>query len=126
MNAEVDDPDVYHQDFTTASAWEEFVDRIEKIIVDWKLNQPKPRLPLKKGDLDGEWTTRTEEVHFEGTFYFSMSLWRFILLSRTVVFSLFVATGGYAPYFGGYVTLCSLSKQRNGVRPCFHSCLFFS
>lgn len=74
MNAEVDDPDVYHQDFTTASAWEEFVDRIEKIIADWKLNQPKTRLPLKKGDLDGEWTTRTEEIHFEGE-TFSLTSW---------------------------------------------------
>ncbi|XP_034231466.1 rab3 GTPase-activating protein catalytic subunit [Thrips palmi] len=74
MNLEVDDPDVYHQDFTTASAWEEFVDRIEKIVVDWKLNQPKTRLPLKKGDLDGEWTTKTEEIHFEGE-KFSLTSW---------------------------------------------------
>lgn len=66
MIAEVDDPDVYHQDFTTASSWEEFVDRIEKIIVKWKLNEPKVRNPIKKGDLEGEWETKTEHISYEG------------------------------------------------------------
>lgn len=68
MNTEMDDPDVYHQDFTTASSWEEFVDRVEKIIIEWKLNQPKTRPPCKKGDLEGEWDTKTEEINFEGKF----------------------------------------------------------
>lgn len=83
MNAEVDDPDVYHQDFTTASSWEEFVDRIEKIIVDWKLNQPKTRLPLKKGDLDGEWNSKTEEIHFEGTFSIKLGIFLYYFVVWT-------------------------------------------
>lgn len=67
MNAEVDDPDVYHQDFTTASSWEEFVDHIEKTIIDWKLNQPRARQPLHSRYLEGEWETKTVEIDFEGT-----------------------------------------------------------
>ncbi|KAK3907278.1 Rab3 GTPase-activating protein catalytic subunit [Frankliniella fusca] len=68
MIAEVDDPDVYHQDFTTASSWEEFIDRIEKIIVKWKLNEPTTRKPLKKGDLEGEWEKKIEEFYYEGMY----------------------------------------------------------
>ncbi|KAJ1520264.1 hypothetical protein ONE63_004468 [Megalurothrips usitatus] len=66
MNAEVDDPGVYHQDFTTASGWEEFVDRVEKTIIDWKLNQTRIRNPIQKGDLGGAWVEKSEEIRFEG------------------------------------------------------------
>lgn len=39
MNEEIDEYDIYHQDFTTVSEWEVFVARIEEVLIDWRLSK---------------------------------------------------------------------------------------
>lgn len=69
MNEEIDEYDIYHQDFTTASEWEVFIARIEEILNDWRLSKAAiPKLPLPP-DCTKKWTCKTEEITFTGQRY---------------------------------------------------------
>lgn len=41
MNEEIDEFEIYHQDFTTASEWEVFIARLEEILNEWSLSKSK-------------------------------------------------------------------------------------
>ncbi|KAJ0182057.1 hypothetical protein K1T71_002779 [Dendrolimus kikuchii] len=63
MNEEIDEYEIYHQDFTTVSDWEVFIARIEEMLNEWHLtksNLPKLTLNTKK------WVCKSEEIHFQG------------------------------------------------------------
>lgn len=63
MNEEIDEYEIYHQDFTTVSEWEVFIARIEEVLNEWHLtksNLLKVTLNTKK------WVSKSEEIHFQG------------------------------------------------------------
>ncbi|CAK1544184.1 unnamed protein product [Leptosia nina] len=64
MNEEIDEYDIYHQDFTTASEWEVFIARLEEVMLDWKLT--KTKLPKLTQENTKKWSTRTEEISLLG------------------------------------------------------------
>lgn len=69
MNEEIDEYDIYHQDFTTVSEWEVFIARIEEILNDWRLSKAAlPKLTLTP-DCTTKWTCKTEEIAFSGLRY---------------------------------------------------------
>uniref|UniRef100_A0A0A9XWU8 Rab3 GTPase-activating protein catalytic subunit n=1 Tax=Lygus hesperus TaxID=30085 RepID=A0A0A9XWU8_LYGHE len=60
---DIDDADLYHVDFTTASEWEVFIARIEEIIQEWKLftrNLYPPKLKISSAT----WHSRSEDLSF--------------------------------------------------------------
>ncbi|KAF6214713.1 hypothetical protein GE061_009456 [Apolygus lucorum] len=60
---DLDDADLYHVDFTTASEWEVFIARIEEIIQEWKLfnrNLYPPKLKISSA----KWESRSENLSF--------------------------------------------------------------
>ncbi|KAM3964856.1 RAB3 GTPase activating protein subunit 1 [Aphomia sociella] len=63
MNEEIDEYDVYHQDFTTVSEWEIFIARIEEILNDWKLSKSKISKPT---EYTKKWVCKAEEFSFQG------------------------------------------------------------
>lgn len=67
MNEEIDEYDIYHQDFTTASEWEIFIARIEEIIKDWRLS--KSSLSKLSGGYTKKWIGKSEEIQFQGNKY---------------------------------------------------------
>lgn len=59
----MDNEDVYHIDFTTASTLEVFIARIEEVFVDWGLPRITSESLLGKGDYSkGTWLSQTETV----------------------------------------------------------------
>lgn len=64
MNEEIDEYDIYHQDFTTASDWEVFIARIEEILNEWKLS--KSKLPKSASEYTKKWACKAEEFSFQG------------------------------------------------------------
>ncbi|KAK9510621.1 hypothetical protein O3M35_005363 [Rhynocoris fuscipes] len=63
LSEDIEDYDLYHVDFTTASEWEVFIARVEEIIQEWKLNIRK--VPLKITNLAAaNWSTFTENISF--------------------------------------------------------------
>lgn len=65
MNEEIDEYDIYHQDFTTVSEWEVFIARIEEILNEWKL--AKSFLTKQGKQYTKKWICKTEEIQFLGT-----------------------------------------------------------
>lgn len=63
MNEEIDEYDIYHQDFTTVSEWEVFIARIEEILNEWRLS--KPKIP-KHQQFTKKWIGKSEEISFQG------------------------------------------------------------
>ncbi|XP_063237642.1 rab3 GTPase-activating protein catalytic subunit isoform X2 [Bacillus rossius redtenbacheri] len=65
MIEEIEEQEFYQCDFTTASAWEVFISRLEEVIHDWKLSNLKRGPPLKSGDLSkNDWEITSEKVSF--------------------------------------------------------------
>lgn len=64
MNEEIDEYDIYHQDFTTVSEWEVFIARIEEIINEWRLS--KAKLSQHKVEYTKKWIGKSEEIQFQG------------------------------------------------------------
>lgn len=64
---EIEDADLYHVDFTTASEWEVFIARIEEIIQEWKL-YTRSLYPPKLKISSATWHSRSEEVSFAGRY----------------------------------------------------------
>ncbi|GBP06010.1 Rab3 GTPase-activating protein catalytic subunit [Eumeta japonica] len=64
MNEEIDEYDIYHQDFTTASEWEVFIARIEEIVNDWHLS--KSKLSKRPTGYTKKWIEKSEEINFYG------------------------------------------------------------
>lgn len=62
MNEEIDEYDIYHQDFTTASEWEVLIARIEEIITEWHLT--KSKVQKKCSDYTKKWITKSEEIKY--------------------------------------------------------------
>lgn len=68
LQGDIDDQEVYHYDFTTASEWEIFIARLEEVIHEWKIPHSNSRPPLKSGQLfNSEWETKSETLSFAGT-----------------------------------------------------------
>ncbi|XP_030025082.2 rab3 GTPase-activating protein catalytic subunit [Manduca sexta] len=67
MNEEIDEYDIYHQDFTTVSEWEVFIARIEEILGEWRL--AKSSIPKSAVEYTKKWITKTEEILFLGQKY---------------------------------------------------------
>ncbi|KAJ8729221.1 hypothetical protein PYW08_000802 [Mythimna loreyi] len=63
MNEEIDEYDIYHQDFTTVSEWEVFIARIEEVLNEWRLS--KSSLSKLSGEYTKKWTSKSEEIHFQ-------------------------------------------------------------
>jgi Rab3 GTPase-activating protein catalytic subunit len=63
MNEEIDEYDIYHQDFTTVSEWEVFIARIEEILNEWKLSKTKL---IKHHNYTKKWISKSEDVAFQG------------------------------------------------------------
>ncbi|XP_049869275.1 rab3 GTPase-activating protein catalytic subunit [Pectinophora gossypiella] len=61
MNEEIDEYDIYHQDFTTVSEWEVFIARIEEVLNEWKLPKLKLGKPTK---YTKKWLSKTENIRF--------------------------------------------------------------
>ncbi|XP_068620791.1 rab3 GTPase-activating protein catalytic subunit [Battus philenor] len=64
MNEEIDEYDIYHQDFTTVSEWEVFIARLEEVINEWHLS--KSKLVKRSSDYTKKWITKSEEIKFHG------------------------------------------------------------
>lgn len=65
LQGDIDDQEVYHYDFTTASEWEIFIARLEEVIHEWKIPHSNSRTPLKPGQLfSSEWETKSETLSF--------------------------------------------------------------
>ena len=64
MNEEIDEYDIYHQDFTTVSEWEVFIARIEEVLNEWRLS--KSTLAKLSGGYTKKWTSKSEEIQFQG------------------------------------------------------------
>lgn len=65
MNEEIDEYDIYHQDFTTVSEWEVFVARIEEVLIDWRLSKST----MVKHSVENhakKWFTKSEEISYQG------------------------------------------------------------
>lgn len=76
MNEEIDEYDIYHQDFTTVSDWEVFIARIEEILNDWRLSKAYMPKFTQGPESTKKWTGKTEEIKFHGL--------KFILSYHTV------------------------------------------
>lgn len=63
MNEEIDEFEIYHQDFTTASEWEVFISRIEEILHEWSLSKSKISQQL---EYSAKWVSKCEEIKFYG------------------------------------------------------------
>ncbi|KAL4712908.1 hypothetical protein ACJJTC_011978 [Scirpophaga incertulas] len=63
MNEEIDEYDIYHQDFTTVSEWEVFIARLEEILNDWKLTKTKL---LRFSEYTKKWISKSEDIVFQG------------------------------------------------------------
>ncbi|XP_026757234.2 rab3 GTPase-activating protein catalytic subunit [Galleria mellonella] len=63
MNEEIDEYDIYHQDFTTVSDWEVFIARIEEILNEWKLSKSNKSKPI---EYTKKWVCKVEEFSFQG------------------------------------------------------------
>lgn len=61
MNEEIDDSEFYHQDFTTASEWEVFMARMEEIINQWKMDEPRNEVATDKCSI---WNIKSEKLQF--------------------------------------------------------------
>ncbi|XP_045767476.1 rab3 GTPase-activating protein catalytic subunit-like isoform X1 [Maniola jurtina] len=64
MNEEIDEYDIYHQDFTTASEWEVLIARLEEIIVEWNLS--KSKLTKTCPEYTKKWIAKSEDLKFRG------------------------------------------------------------
>ncbi|XP_045512075.1 rab3 GTPase-activating protein catalytic subunit isoform X2 [Pieris brassicae] len=64
MNEEIDEYDIYHQDFTTASEWEVFIARLEEVMQEWHL--PTSKLAKQFSDYTKKWLTKTEDIKLHG------------------------------------------------------------
>ncbi|XP_072937011.1 rab3 GTPase-activating protein catalytic subunit [Epargyreus clarus] len=64
MNEEIDEYDIYHQDFTTASEWEVFIARLEEVLNDWHLS--KFKLTKRPARYTKKWLTKSEELKVQG------------------------------------------------------------
>lgn len=64
MNEEIDEHDIYHQDFTTVSEWELFTARVEEILNEWQLSKSSVPKPAK--EYTKKWILKTEEIFFQG------------------------------------------------------------
>lgn len=64
MNEEIDEYDIYHQDFTTASEWEVLIARLEEIIVEWNLS--KAKLSRSYSEYTKKWIAKSEDIKFRG------------------------------------------------------------
>lgn len=62
MNEEIDEYDVYHQDFTTVSEWEVFIARIEEVLNEWKLS--KSKVPKPSTEYTKKWVCKSENIRF--------------------------------------------------------------
>ncbi|CAG9566630.1 unnamed protein product [Danaus chrysippus] len=62
MNEEIDEYEIYHQDFTTASEWEVLIARLEEVIVEWHL--AKSKITKKCSEFTKKWTVKSEEIRF--------------------------------------------------------------
>lgn len=60
MNEEIDEYDIYHQDFTTVSEWEVFIARIEEILNEWRLS--KSKLPKPSVEYTKKWVCKSENI----------------------------------------------------------------
>lgn len=60
MNEEIDEYDVYHQDFTTVSEWEVFIARIEEILNEWKLS--KSKVTKLSPEYTKKWVCKSENI----------------------------------------------------------------
>lgn len=67
MNEEIDEYDIYHQDFTTVSEWEVFIARLEEVINEWHLS--KSKLFKRSTESTKKWTTKSEEIKFNGIIF---------------------------------------------------------
>ncbi|CAK1602818.1 unnamed protein product [Parnassius mnemosyne] len=67
MNEEIDEYDIYHQDFTTASEWEVFIARLEEVISEWHLS--KSKLHKRCTEYTKKWLTKSEEFKFNGIIF---------------------------------------------------------
>lgn len=65
MNEEIDEYDIYHQDFTTVSEWEVFIARVEEILNEWKLSKSSLQKPAK--EYTKKWIGKSEDILFQGT-----------------------------------------------------------
>lgn len=70
MNEEIDEYDIYHQDFTTVSEWEVFVARLEEVINEWHLT--KSKLPKRSSEYTKKWITKSEDIKLRGI-HFTLS-----------------------------------------------------
>lgn len=61
MNEEIDESELYHRDFTTASNWEIFIARLEEVINQWSTDEIQGE---DKYDTYGVWNIRTERISF--------------------------------------------------------------
>lgn len=68
LSEDIEDYDLYHVDFTTASEWEVFIARVEEIILEWKLNTRKVP-PKSMNFAAAEWSTFTENISFAGKIF---------------------------------------------------------
>ncbi|XP_063617409.1 rab3 GTPase-activating protein catalytic subunit [Cydia splendana] len=64
MNEEIDEFEIYHQDFTTASEWEVFIARIEEILNEWSL--AKSKICLNSECQGTKWVSKCEDIKFHG------------------------------------------------------------
>ncbi|XP_038211262.1 rab3 GTPase-activating protein catalytic subunit [Zerene cesonia] len=64
MNEEIDEYEIYHQDFTTASEWEVFIARLEELMLEWQLS--KSKLPKQFLENTKKWITKTEDLKLHG------------------------------------------------------------
>ncbi|XP_041980268.1 rab3 GTPase-activating protein catalytic subunit [Aricia agestis] len=63
MNEEIDEYDIYHQDFTTASEWEVLIARFEEVISEWHLSKAKFQYDC---EYTKKWAIKSEEIKFRG------------------------------------------------------------
>ncbi|BES88954.1 Rab3 GTPase-activating protein catalytic subunit [Nesidiocoris tenuis] len=68
---DVDETDLYHVDFTTASEWEVFIARVEEIMQEWKLFS-RTLFPPKLKLSTAQWHSRSQELLF-ADFEFSIT-----------------------------------------------------
>lgn len=66
MNEEIDEYDIYHQDFTTVSEWEVFIARVEEILNEWRLSKASLPKFTSSPESTKKWTGKTEEIRFHG------------------------------------------------------------
>lgn len=67
MNEEIDEYEIYHQDFTTVSEWEVFIARMEEILNEWKLS--KTKMTKTSVEYTKKWVCKSEDIRFHGQHY---------------------------------------------------------